>query len=684
MEKDRRLGQILLLNKKITQEQLDKALQIKNNEKNMLLGEALLQVGVYQKDIDESLDLYNKRKSIGQIFLSQKIISEQQLDEALEIQKKSHNLLGEILLEMGYISYQDYISIISKHFNLPIISLTEFKGDISFQIIIGDVFALKNRIVVIEDKNDVIKLAVSDPSKNLLKQLYRFMPKHKKLKIYIAIPDEIKNILENIYPSDLFQKHFSNNNNLSKILIDSNTSDFKEIILHDFQVNTNEKSEKNQQSNIEKSDSLRMSLDNIIGAEINDDENITVDDEVDDSTSIDKESNIVAVQYVNQIIKKSRELNASDIHFEPTNKDTNIRMRIDGICHNIAKIPDKYTKALISRLKIMANLNIAEKRKPQDGKIKVKFSNQELELRIATMPTVYGESAVIRLLSSGRVLGFDKLNFITRDEKEIRKIISQPYGIMLVVGPTGSGKTTTLHTLLSEINTPERKIWTAEDPVEITQTGLQQVQINHSIGLNFSAVLRSFLRLDPDVILIGEMRDFETANIGIEASLTGHLVFSTLHTNSASATIIRLLDIGVDPFSFSDSLLGILAQRLVRVLCSECKKTYHPEIREIEELIKLYGEKLFQDNNLKKENIQLFKHGTCKTCNNTGYKGRTGIHELLVSSNEIKKIVSMKGSVDEILHQSVKEGMITMLQNGIIKIMTGITDLKELKNVAFT
>jgi type II secretory ATPase GspE/PulE/Tfp pilus assembly ATPase PilB-like protein len=393
---------------------------------------------------------------------------------------------------------------------------------------------------------------------------------------------------------------------------------------------------------------------------------------------------ITAIQYVNNIIIEAENIGASDIHIEPgqPNSPAVVRARIDGACRQILEIPESEIKAVVSRIKIMAGLDIAERRKPQDGKVKFELPDKELELRVATLPTVNGESVVLRLLAASGTLPFDKLNLSSHNEAEIDRLILFPHGIFLVVGPTGSGKTTTLHAVLGRINTPDRKIWTAEDPVEITQPGLQQVQVIHKIGLDFASVMRSFLRADPDVILIGEMRDFETANIGIESSLTGHLVFSTLHTNSAPETIIRLLDLGLDPFNFSDALLGILAQRLVRTLCSNCKEPYKPTEEEYERLVGIYNPEYFSELGVSQSNAVLPKPVGCPECGNTGYLGRTGIHELLVASKNIKRLVAKKAAVEEIRDKAIEEGMRTLIQDGAAKILKGDTDLKQLHRVA--
>jgi len=358
-----------------------------------------------------------------------------------------------------------------------------------------------------------------------------------------------------------------------------------------------------------------------------------------------------------------------------------VRMRVDGVCRVVLEVPSVKMSAVVARVKVLSKLDITEKRKPQDGKMAVKLGGRPLELRIATLPTVNGESVVARILAAGDALPFEKLGFTERNYNFVTKCLEHPHGIMMVVGPTGSGKTTSLHALLGHLNTPERKILTAEDPVEITQPGLQQVQVMPKIGYTFAAALRAFLRCDPDIILIGEMRDYETAHLGIEASLTGHLVFSTLHTNSAPETITRLLDMGLDPINFADALVGIVAQRLMRTLCSKCKEPYTPQQEEFDKLVHFYGVKYYSELGIDTKNLQLMKAVGCDACGGTGYRGRAGIHEVLTSNPEMAHLIATKGSMADIRELAMKQGMRTMRQDGIYKIFQGATDLAQLRRV---
>ncbi|MDH4096815.1 MAG: GspE/PulE family protein [Nitrospira sp.] len=399
------------------------------------------------------------------------------------------------------------------------------------------------------------------------------------------------------------------------------------------------------------------------------------------------ENDSAIVRLANQIIADAYRQNASDIHIEPygEKRETIVRFRVDGDCFEYMKIPQSYRRAIVSRLKIMASLDIAERRKPQDGKIKFKLSDtRDIELRVATLPTSgHNEDVVMRILAASEPLPLDKMGFSPRNLKALSEISQQPYGIILCVGPTGSGKTTTLHSVLGNINTPDVKIWTAEDPVEITQYGLRQVQVQPKIGFTFAAAMRAFLRADPDVIMVGEMRDKETAETGIEASLTGHLVLSTLHTNSAVETVTRLLDMGCDPFSFADAMLGVLAQRLTRRICKDCKEQYTGTPEEYAAMRSSYGEAYWDKLGIKPDNtFRLTRGKGCETCNRSGFKGRVALHELLLGSDQMKRMIQQKARTEDMLHAAMAEGMTTLVQDGIQKVLQGLTTYKEVKAVA--
>jgi type II secretory ATPase GspE/PulE/Tfp pilus assembly ATPase PilB-like protein len=411
------------------------------------------------------------------------------------------------------------------------------------------------------------------------------------------------------------------------------------------------------------------------------------------------------VKLLNKIIVDAYRQGVSDIHIEPLpgKAKTGIRFRKDGSLVPYIEIPGSYRNALVARIKIMCDLDISERRKPPDGKIKFKkYGPLDIELRVATIPSSGGvEDIVMRILAAGDPIPLDKLGVLPSNLKRLTEVIEKPYGLFFVCGPTGSGKTTTLHSVLHHLNTPDTKIWTAEDPVEITQKGLRQVQVNRKAGLDFATVMRAFLRADPDVIMVGEMRDKETVGMGIEASLTGHLVFATLHTNSAPESIVRLLDMGMDPFNFADALLGILAQRLAKRLCSNCKRQYHPETPEIELLLTEYCSELLNTDSFIKDaaggraaalagltkryaneqgQFTLYEAVGCDQCNK-GYKGRVGLHELMIGTDRVKALLQGHSRVAQLLAAALEDGMLTLKMDGIEKVLMGITDIKMVRSV---
>ena len=440
-------------------------------------------------------------------------------------------------------------------------------------------------------------------------------------------------------------------------------------------------------------------IDDILGA---------MDDEAEPGEIGSDEASAAAdnelVKLVNKIIIDAYNQGASDIHIEPMpgKSKTGIRFRRDGTLAPYIEVPASYRSALTARLKIMCDLDISEKRKPQDGKIKFKkYGPLDIELRVATIPTTGGvEDVVMRILAAGEPIPLDKLGLTTSNKTNLVQAVSKPYGLFFVCGPTGSGKTTTLHSVLGSLNTPDTKIWTAEDPVEITQKGLRQVQVNRKV-IDFAAVMKAFLRADPDIIMVGEMRDAETTHIGIEASLTGHMVFATLHTNSAPEAIIRLLDMGMDPFNFADALVGILAQRLAKRLCGKCKEPYSPDQEELKSFMHEFTTDLRQSERWKKDpageakklyeywlkeygkdgKLTMFKAKGCDTCGGSGYKGRVGLHELLVASDPVKKLIQEKARVAEIFVKAVEDGMSTLKMDGMEKVMMGLTDMKQVRAV---
>jgi type II secretory ATPase GspE/PulE/Tfp pilus assembly ATPase PilB-like protein len=417
--------------------------------------------------------------------------------------------------------------------------------------------------------------------------------------------------------------------------------------------------------------------------------------EVDSDAGVVSESDNTLVRLVNRVIADAIEQRASDIHIETVDapRPVRIRLRVDGDLVRYLELPARYRYALVARLKIMASLDISEHRKPQDGKIDfARFGGPHVELRMVTVPTVHGlEDVVLRLLSGLKPLPLDAIGLSEGNLAALRSVMAKPYGLILICGPTGSGKTTTLHSVMRELNTDRRKIWTAEDPVEITQDGLRQVQVNARIGWTFAAAMRTFLRADPDVIMIGEMRDEETARIAVEASLTGHLVMSTLHTNSAPESITRLLEIGLDPFTFSDSLLAILAQRLVRRLCTACRVREALDDEGAQRLARQYLDSgstagldeaalvarwRRQHGDAQQRLYQYRRHG-CAQCDGTGYHGRLGLHELMAADDDARELIRHRAPAAQLQAAALTAGMVTLRQDGIEKMLAGLTDLAE-------
>jgi len=489
-------------------------------------------------------------------------------------------------------------------------------------------YLLRELWVPLNKKDGNIQVIVDDPNNIIKRDMIESLLKTKAVKYDVALPEDIIRYVNHFFQSP------------------ANESSFAELL-----------------------------------GKLDDDE-----ESPDEDGDVVSESDSVIMQLVNKIINDAYNRRSSDIHVEPniTKKNVEIRFRIDGDCGLYQTVPFSYRAALVSRIKIMSNLDITVKRIPQDGKIKFRNSSgEEIELRVATIPTQGSvEDVVMRILAKGETMPLEAMGMLERNYQEMLKILEKPYGMILVVGPTGSGKTTTRHAALHHINTPERKIWTAEDPVEITQYGLRQVQVQPKIGFDFAAAMRAFLRADPDVIMVGEMRDVETAKTGVEASLTGHLVFSTLHTNSAPETITRLLDMGIDPLNFADALLGILAQRLVRTLCKKCKEAYHPTRREYDDLAESYGLEDFARLNVPyTDDFILYRPKGCDACDRTGYKGRMGIHELLIGSDSIKRLVQKHADIESLRNAAISEGMTTLLQDGIQKAIQGLTDFRQVRRV---
>ncbi|MBF0224214.1 MAG: type II/IV secretion system protein [Desulfobacterales bacterium] len=580
-----------------------------------------------------------KANTIGEILLESGAITIEQLKDALDYQKqlKQSKRLGEILLEKKYLKKDDLLLGLATKFHMKFVDLDEIEEPASGALqSISKSQVFKWEVLPIYSDESKIIVATSQPTNFAIQEDLKFHTS-KKIEMVVASPDKLKSAINLFYGTN------------------------------------------------PKDNSIETFLDGVLEDD-NFDPNLIEASHEDEIYSNVSEHDTGIIKIVNKILLEAYKKGASDIHIEPGvgKNPIMIRYRVDGACMTGHKLNPAQKNAIISRLKIMSKLDIAEKRKPQSGKIVLTYNKQKIEFRLEITPTIgNNEDAVLRLLSSSKPLSLEELCLSKKNLKHFKEIISKPYGLILVVGPTGSGKTTTLHSALHILNTDTKKIWTAEDPVEITQDGLRQVQVNSKIGFGFPEALRSFLRADPDIVMIGEMRDKETAKIGVEASLTGHLVFSTLHTNSAPEAAVRLIEMGVDPFNFTDALLGVLAQRLVRTLCKKCKTLYTPDHNELIEIVKQYSntETGRQDIIPKLKNIQLYKNVGCEICSSTGYKGRMGIHELMIGTDKVKQCLKANADISITKNVAIQEGMRTLKMDGIIKVLQGYTDIHQVNSV---
>ncbi|MDY6952856.1 MAG: ATPase, T2SS/T4P/T4SS family [Thermodesulfobacteriota bacterium] len=557
------------------------------------------------------------------------LLTQKELDKAVSDARQTRKDVQATLIQGFKISKKDVGKALSQYYKVPFVEYNEqtpIPGDLLTGLKTS--FMKRNFWVPIRREDDKIVIAVDNPFHLQKIDMIKLLFAGQELTFHVALREDIDRFLTLFYQKEKEQKD----------------------------------------------------IDEILG------QLAVEDEEIEEAEKAVSEEDNAIVQLANKIILDAYARGASDIHVEPYpgKKNTEIRFRIDGVCQLYQTVPYSYRAAIVSRLKIMSELDIAERRRPQDGKIKFrKYGGKNIELRVATVPTAGSlEDVVMRILHSGEPLPLDKIGLSKSNYEQFLSLVTQPYGLIFLCGPTGSGKTTTLHSALGYINRPDIKIWTAEDPVEITQVGLRQVQVHHKIGFDFATAMRSFLRADPDVIMVGEMRDKETTHIGIEASLTGHLVFSTLHTNSAPESITRLLDLGMDPFNFADAILGIMAQRLVRTLCKKCKQPYHPTEAEYDDLVREYGPEDFERVNIPySDELTLYRANGCPECNNTGYRGRMGLHELLVGTDPMKKLIQMKATMDDIRDQAIADGMTTLKQDGVEKVFSGATDLLQVRKV---
>lgn len=650
------IGDLLVQEKQISQEALSTALEEQQTERSRTIGEYLVSNKIV--DADELEGALSRQKNmpnlkLGEILLSEDLVTEAQLQEALKEQKKKRkSALGEILVNSGVIAKDEIQQSLAKKLGIPFVNLREFIVEPEVIRVLTAAIAFKHKVVPLYVYEGKIVVAIENPMDWQVTDALSFNI-NKYVEPVMASPEDINWALQFYYSSED---------------IEATIADFDEEV-------------------------------------DGDDEDDSYDSSIFSAAETAQVTDNVVVRIVNKIIEDAHRQKVSDIHIEPGmgKQKVVVRFRKDGVLATYYKFPTKYRAVFVSRIKVMAHLDISNKNKPQDGKINFRhFAPIDVELRVATIPTAGGiEDVVIRLLSGGKCMPVNAIGLSSDNLDRLLDGISRPHGLFLVCGPTGSGKSTTLHSVLNYLNGTERKIWTAEDPVEITQPGLRQVEVNDKVGMTFASAMRAFLRADPDIIMVGEMRDHETASTAIEASLTGHLVLSTLHTNSAAESIVRLLDMDMDPFNFADAMIGVLSQRLTRTLCTSCKKPYTPERRELEFLASEFCNEamgdssrsapsdeqilkqieLWQADFAQKGEFTLYKAPGCMDCLDTGYRGRMGIHELLMSNSEIKKMILRRAPAADVHTAAIKAGMHTRKQDGIEKILMGYTDYTQIRTL---
>lgn len=558
---------------------------------------------------------------IGDILINQGLITSQQLKETLKLQKEgSKKRIGEILVEIGAISREELYEILQYVYETEYVDLSNYVIDPEVISLIPEKIALRFKLIPLSKNDYELIIAMANPLDVYAIDFVRDYTKIKRIKSLLAAEDDVLNAITSYYElgeyDDIIEKLGT------------------EIIFK----------EEEEEEDLKKLE------------------------------AISKEAPII--QLVSMLIVQGVKDRASDIHIEPNEKGLLIRLRVDGILHDIRTLPNTIKSAIISRIKILAKMDIAERRLPQDGRFQVKFGTREVDLRVSTIPTVLGEKVVLRLLDKSKgLIKLEQLGFIPEQLKEFKSIISKSYGIILLTGPTGSGKTTTLYAALNQVNSKDKNIITVEDPVEYKLDRINQIQIKPKINLTFANTLRSILRQDPDIIMVGEIRDTETAQIAVQAALTGHLVFSTLHTNDAASALTRLIDMDIETFLISSSVIGVIAQRLVRVICEKCKEKYTPEKNVLSGLN-------IKDKSKDDGKVKLYRGTGCSFCKNTGYYGRTSIYELIVLDEEIRSLVISKASSNVIKAAAIKKGMKTLKDSGLEKVMQGITTIEEVIRVA--
>jgi len=563
-------------------------------------------------------------KDIAEMLLEEGLITPRQLEKAIEQQKNSNESLEKIIIGLGYVTEKEVTEVIGKEMGVPFIDLDEVEIDPELARAIPEHLAQRYKVIPVGQENNKLALAMVDPLNVFAIDDIRLITGFD-IEPMIATEESILRAINKQFGvTDLAEVH--------ETVQDIALSDFGDL------------------ETLEEEDEI----------------------ELDKLKELVDEAPIVRV--VNLIITQAINDKASDIHIEPRAKNVCVRYRIDGVLHEVMSPPKHIQAPMVSRIKIMASLDIAERRIPQDGKIHLKHDNKEYDLRVSSLPTTHGEKIVMRILDKSSVMiGLDKLGLMPDTRAIFEDLVFKPYGMLLVTGPTGSGKSTTLYTSLNMLNSPEKNICTVEDPVEYQLGGINQVQINPKAGLNFASALRSFLRQDPDIIMVGEIRDHETAQIAIESALTGHMVLSTLHTNDAPGAITRLIDMGIEPFLVASALVGCIAQRLVRRICPNCREPYSPP----EEAVAKFG------LNLADTNI-VFYHGRgCDHCKGTGYKGRCGIYEMMTINDSIRPLILRNAPTVEVKDAAIENGMVTLQEDGLRKVLEGTTTIEECLRVVY-
>jgi len=597
---------------------------------------------------------------LGQILITSNIISEEQLKQALNLQKKEGGRLGTNLAKLGYITEEKLVSFLSKQFGVPAINLTDYSIDPSVAKLVPLEMARKYFIMPITRVGATLTIAMADPSNVFAIDDVKFMTGYN-VEVVVAAESAIMHAISNNYSRG------GDGTGASK------KGSSQQIQLKDYTLSEEDMETRDSTHTMDEGPSVDVGdFDQIVGSAL---DTVDVVEEKDDAEVV-KEVEAPIVKLVNGIFVNAIKAGASDIHLEPYESSLRVRYRVDGVMYTVMTLPTKIKAALTSRVKIMSRLDIAERRLPQDGRIKLKLGKKrEIDFRVSTLPTLFGEKTVLRILDKSNLqVDLTRLGFERKQLDDFMVAIEKPYGMVLVTGPTGSGKTTTLYSALNHLNKPGINIMTAEDPVEYNFMGINQVQVKEEIGLTFASSLRSFLRQDPDIIMVGEIRDFETAEIGVKAALTGHLVLSTLHTNDAPSTISRLLNMGIEPFLVSSSVILILAQRLARKICQQCKE----EEKFPPQALTKVG---YSDEEVK--TIKCYKGKGCSTCNNSGYKGRIALYEVMPISDELRELVLEGASANEIKKTAARLGMNTLRRSGLNKVKEGTTSIEEVLRVTF-